>query len=428
MSTSDSSAVVELEIDAIAAGGDGVGRDAEGRVVFVPLTAPGDRIRATIVTSKRRWAKGIVSEILSESEQRRQPPCPLFGVCGGCRLQHLSEVQQIEAKRRIIQDSLRRIGGLQCEVAVPIRAGSDLGYRNRISLTARRSDVGYRGLHDPRAVIPISDCLLAEPPIRAAVQVLSSGEGLPIGGELRITIRASVTGRTALLVDGGSEPGIPGDITDRLEGLESYWWRDKAGTMQLLAGSATFHETWQGLEFEVPPDVFLQCNREVSAAMDTWLDARLGSPAGRSIIDLYAGIGARAIRWAVKGGNVTACEENAAACDACEGAAQIAGAGAQLRIVRGRVENQLSLLEDADVVVVNPPRTGLGASVRDGLVASPVPALAYISCDPATLARDLKVLVHSYDVLEVQPFDAFPQTAHIETIVWMVATGSKSAG
>ncbi len=428
MSTTDSPAVVELEIDAIAAGGDGVGRDAEGRVVFVPLTAPGDRVSAVIVTSKRRWARGIVREVLTESDQRRKAPCPLFGVCGGCRLQHLSEADQVEAKRRIIQDSLRRIGGLECEVAAPIRAGSDLEYRNRISLTARRSDVGYRGLHDPRAIIPISDCLLAEPPIRAAVLQLSSGKGLPTGGELRVTIRASVTGRTALLVEGGTEPGSPGEVTDRVDGLESYWWRDDAGNMRLLGGRASLHEIWQGLEFEVSPDVFLQCNRHVSAAMDTWLDDKLGSPAGRSIVDLYAGIGARAIRWAVNGGNATAVEEDAAACDACSGAAQIAGAGARLRIVPGRVEDQLSLLKGADVVVVNPPRTGLGTPVRDALAAAPVAALAYISCDPATLARDLKELDASYDVLEVQPFDAFPQTAHIETIVWMVAAGSANVG
>ncbi|TFG62941.1 MAG: class I SAM-dependent RNA methyltransferase, partial [Gemmatimonadales bacterium] len=395
---------------------------AEGRVVFVPLTAPGDRIRAVIVTSKPRWARGIAREILTESERRRKAPCPIFGVCGGCRLQHLPEAQQAEAKRRIIQDSLRRIGGIQCEVAVPIRAGPDLGYRNRIALTARRSDVGYRGLYDPRAIIPTTDCLLAEPPIRGVVHGLSSGEGLPTGGELRITIRASATERTALLVEGGTEPGTPDSVAGRLDGLESYWWRDDAGIMHLLAGSATFHETWQGLDFELPPGVFLQCNREVSAAMDTWLDDRLGLPSGRSIVDLYSGIGARAIRWALNGGNVSACEEDATACDACDAAAQTAGA--RLRVVRGRVENQLSLLEGAEFVAVNPPRTGLGNSVRDALAAAPVPYLAYISCDSATLARDLKVLAPSYDILEVQPFDAFPQTAHIETIVWMVASGS----
>jgi 23S rRNA (uracil1939-C5)-methyltransferase len=421
MSLNDLPDVVELEIDGIAAGGDGVGRDAQGRVVFVPLTAPGDRIRSVIVTSKSRWARGILREVVTESEHRREAPCPLYGVCGGCRLQHLQEEQQAEVKRQIVQDALRRIGGLQCSVELPIRAGTGLGYRNRIALTARRSDLGYRGLHDPRAVIPTSDCLLAEAPIRAAVEVLSAQGGLPTGGELRVTIRSSASGGVALLVEGGDKPGDPDALASLIHGLESYWWSSRDGNMQLLAGSSTFHETWQGIEFDLPPNVFLQCNREVSAAMDAWLDERLGSPAGRTIIDLYAGIGARAIRWAISGGDVTACEEDAAACEACHGAAK--RIGAQIRVVQDRVENQLSLIDGADVVIVNPPRTGLGDSVRDALVATPVPTLAYVSCDAATLSRDLKVLAAEYAILEVQPFDAFPQTAHVETIVWMAATG-----
>ena len=193
-----------------------------------------------------------------------------------------------------------------------------------------------------------------------------------------------------------------------------------------VGARATFRETGQGLEFELPPEVFLQCNREVSAAMDTWLDDRVGSPNGRCIVDLYAGVGARAIRWAAEGGEVTACEVDGAACDACNAAAL--RAGVRLRVVCGRAEDQLSLLERAEVAVVNPPRTGLAAQVREALVAARVPGLAYVSCDPATLARDLKVLERAYEVREVQPFDAFPQTAHIETIVWMAGTRPAATG
>ncbi len=426
MNTGEPLTVVDLEIDGIAAGGDGVGRDGEGRVVFVPLTAPGDRVRAAIITSKPRWARGIVSELVTGSAHRRQAPCPVFGVCGSCRLQHLPPEKQAEAKRRIVQDALGRIGGIACEVADPIRAGSELEYRNRITLTSRLSDVGYRGLHDARAVIPISDCLVAEPPIRAVVDALATGLGLPTGGELRITIRASAMERTALFVEGGVEPGSPNDVANRIPGLESYWWRDATGGMQLLAGRATFREAWQGIDFELPPEVFLQVNREVSAAMDTWLDDRVGSPNGRSMVDLYAGVGARAIRWAIGGGDVTACEVDGAACEACNEAAR--RAGARLRVVCGRAEDQPSIIAGAEVVVVNPPRTGLGVQVREALVDARIPGLAYVSCDPATLARDLKALESAYKILEVQPFDAFPQTAHIETIVWMAGIRPAATG
>ncbi|MFQ5529388.1 MAG: class I SAM-dependent RNA methyltransferase [Gemmatimonadota bacterium] len=417
MSTNAPSAVMELEIDGIAAGGDGVGRDAAGRVVFVPLTAPGDRVRTEIVASKARWARGVLREVLVAAEHRREPPCEIFGRCGGCRLQHLSEVVQVEMKRRIVQDALQRIGGISREVAEPIRAGDALEYRNRITLTARGSAVGYRALGDPATVVRTTDCLLAEPPIRAAVEVLSNGAGLPTGGELRVTLRASSGGNLALYVEGGAAPGEPGVVAARLARLESYWWRDSVGRDRLLHGAETFRESLQGLEFDLPPTVFLQCNRHVSQAMDGWLDERVGSPTGLRIIDLYAGVGARAIRWALLGGDVVACETDAAACEACRGGAT--RVGGTVEVVCGRADDHPELLGGADVVIVNPPRSGLAASVREALMASDVARMAYVSCDPATLARDLKELATVFEVLEVQPFDAFPQTAHVEIIVWM---------
>mgnify|MGYP001818410231 CR=1 FL=1 len=417
MSTSAPPALTELEIHAIAAGGDGVGRDETGRVVFVPLTAPGDRVRVRILTSKPRWARGELCEVLSAAETRRAAPCPVFGTCGGCRLQHLPEDAQAEAKRGFVQDALRRIGGIHCVVPDTVRAGSSFEYRNRITLTARASDIGYRALGDPRRIVPTPDCLLAEAPVRAAVEDLSATADLPTGGELRVTVRASSRGRVALVVDGGTAPGGPSALAQRLGGLESYWWRDAEGRDRLLFGAPTFRESWQGVDFDLSPRVFLQCNRQVSAAMDTWLDERVGSPAGRRLVDLYAGVGARAIRWAQLGGHVVGCEVDASACEACRGAAS--RTGSTVEIVCGRAEDHPEVLDGADTVIVNPPRAGLTEPVRAALVASEVRRMAYVSCDPATLARDLKSMASAFVVREVQPFDAFPQTAHVETIAWL---------
>jgi len=417
VSTSAPPASTELRIHAIAAGGDGVGRDESGRVVFVPLTAPGDRVRVEIIASKPRWARGELREVLVASETRRTAPCPLFGRCGGCRLQHLPEAVQVEAKQTIVQDALRRIGGIDCVVAPTVGAGSSLEYRNRITLTARAPDIGYRELGDPGRIVPTSDCLLAEAPVRAAVESLSTTADLPTGGESRVTIRASWRGRVALVVEGGTAPGAPAVLAERLEGLESYWWRDAEGRDHLLFGAPTFRESWQGIEFDLSPRVFLQCNRQVSAAMDAWLDERVGSPAGRRFVDLYAGVGARAIRWAQLGADVVACEVDAAACEACREAAS--RAGSRVEVVCGRAEDHPEVFDGADVVIVNPPRAGLTEPVRAALAASNVRQLAYVSCDPATLARDLKAMASTFDVREVQPFDAFPQTAHVETIAWL---------
>ena len=184
-----------------------------------------------------------------------------------------------------------------------------------------------------------------------------------------------------------------------------------------LAGRDTLVDRWQDTVFELPADVFLQVNRQVSTEMDRWLDERAGEVAGRRVLDLYSGVGARAIRWAAGGAEVCAVEISDRAAAACSGAAS--RAGVRLEVVAAPVEELIQDLMPADLVVVNPPRAGLSGRVSDALIAGSAHRLAYVSCDPATLARDLGRLSGAWEILEVQPFDAFPQTAHVETAVWL---------
>jgi 23S rRNA (uracil1939-C5)-methyltransferase len=431
---------VELRIDAIAAGGDGVGREADGRVVFVPLTAPGERVRAEVVTAKKTWARARLLELLERAPDRRDAPCPVFGICGGCRLQHLPESRQATAKRAIVAAALRRIGGIDADVPEPIRVGEPFGYRNRVTLTVRRGDeagrepvrAGFFGLHEPDRVVDCPNCLLAEEPVRKAWAALAPFDVLPAGKELRVTIRASAEGGIALLVEGGESAGDRDAVVERLPNLESYWWIDEDGVRCQLAGRTAFVDEWRGLRFDLDPGVFLQVNRRAAEAMDDWLDGRVREAAGRRIdgigrmseeslrglrvADLYAGVGVRAIRWARAGATVVTCEVDGAACAASQAAAR--KAGARIEVHRGRVEDNVELLR-TDLVVVNPPRAGLAGPVRAALAAGPARHVAYVSCDPATLARDLSALSGAYRVAEIQPFDVFPQTAHVETIAWL---------
>lgn len=425
---------VELRIDAIAAGGDGVGRDDDGRVTFVPLTAPGDRVRAEITTAKARWARGRLLELLTSAPDRCEAPCPVFGVCGGCRLQHLPPERQATAKRAVVAAALRRIGGLEIDVPELLRPGNPLGYRNRVTLTIRGGRSGFHGLHAPDEIVDCPNCLLAEAPVREAWDALAPWTALPGGGELRVTIRASAAGRIALLVEGGQTPGDREAVADRLPDLESYLWIDESGAPLLLGGRAWFAEVWQDIRYDLDPRVFLQVNRAAAAAIDDWLAGRLATRFGRGTVrvergpggleglrvaDLYAGVGARPIRWALAGATVSMCEVDSMACEAARVAA--GNAGAKLEVHEGRVEDHLGLV-DAELVVVNPPRAGLARPVRDALAVGSARAIAYVSCDPATLARDLEQLcgaAGSYRVVAVQPFDAFPQTAHVETIAWL---------
>lgn len=428
---------VEIVVEGIATGGEGVGREADGRVVFVPRTAPGDRVRVRLETVRARWARGRVTVLLEPGPGRRTAPCPAFDRCGGCALQHVAAAAQREARRSVVRETLRRIGGIEMDVPPLVAGTEELGYRNRLRFTLRRDVVGvragFREVGRPDAIADLDDCPLAEAPIRRAWRALraSWGDGaqaLPAGEELELILRASAAGAVALHARGGTPeaPGSPASLAMSVPGLVSYTWDDAAGGRHVLAGEDELEDVWQGVRFRLGPEVFLQANREVSARIDAFLDERVGDPRGRKVADLYAGVGARAIRWAAAGAAVTAVEADPAACDAGRRAAT--EAGAEVRFVEGRVEDHPSIARGSDVVVVNPPRTGLASSVAAGLVREGTSSrLLYVSCDPATLARDLARLAPRWGPVALLAFDAFPQTGHVETVVDLAPVGESEA-
>ena len=201
-----------LRVDRIAAGGEGVGREDSGRVVFVPRTGPGDVVRVEIVEAKARWARGRVQEYVSRGEEQRQAPCPAYDACGGCRLQHLTPAGQRRAKRDLVEDALRRIGGLDVGVPDLISGGSEFAYRNRVTFSSGMSDgtlvAGFRTIYNPEALADVRQCLLAEKSIVTAWKGLRNAwaEGTcepPLEPNTRITVRASYDGRIDVLVRGG---------------------------------------------------------------------------------------------------------------------------------------------------------------------------------------------------------------------------------
>ena len=422
----DAAATAEVEVDRIAAGGDGVGRDPEGRVVFVPRTAPGDRVRVRFTRVRPRWARGEPEALLAPGPTRRVPECAHYDDCGGCQLQHLEPVSQREARRQIVEDALQRIGGIGTAVAEPIAAGSEWGYRNRITLTFERTEsgpvCGYVRREAANGLFALEDCPLAEAPIRAAWATLRDAireddRLLPEADRLRITLRASAAGRVALLIRGGNRKA-PGNL-ERAAGLipdlESCLWRPERGEWTLVRGADLFADRWGGIELELGPEAFVQVNRRVSDEMDRFLSRASGPPEGRRLVELYAGVGVRAMAWAAAGGRATACDRERDAIEAGRRAA--AARGVAVQWLRSPVERVVGRLGEADVIVVNPPRAGLSALVARTLATTATTRLFYVSCDPSTLARDLRVLGERWEVAEVQPFDAFPNTAHVETIV-----------
>lgn len=432
---------VSVDVDSIAAGGDGVTREPGGRVLFVPRTAPGDRVRVRITEERGSWGRARAVELLASGPDRIGAPCVYYDGCGGCQLQHLSAHAQRAAKRRVVADALQRIGRRSAPVEPTLAAGPEFGYRNRVTFTLRRGTggrivAGYHRFDVPGELLDVERCPLAEPAIQDAWAALRERWGddaslLPAGPELRLTLRASSSGLVGLVVQGGlaDRPGQPAAVAGAFEGLATYHWVPDRGPRRRLGGDDTLPERWAGLDLRLRPEAFVQVNREVSDAMDRHLDGRAGSLSGRRVLDLYAGVGVRAIRWAEAGAAVTAVDaaqdgiatgREAAARRGREPAGQSDGpAAGQVAFRRARVEDCLEELLPADLVVVNPPRAGLSRSVTRKLAEGGVSTLAYVSCDPATLARDLARLGEGWRAASVQPFDAFPQTAHVETIVWL---------
>lgn len=413
---------MEVTIDAVAAGGEGIGRLADGRVVFVHRTAPGDRARIQIVEAKERWTRGRLLELLVSSPDRRDAPCAFYAECGGCTLEHLTHEAQLRAKGRIVADALNRIGGLQVEPPEVVPSPHEFRYRNRVSFALRRLFgggvlAGFHSLNDPDRILDIDgSCLLPEEPIARVWDRLRAAWGpsaglLPAGERLRLTLRATRAGMVSLLIEGGFSRGSPDDLLARVNGLESIWYRPGPAAATLVAGAPGLPERWGDETIPLGGTAFLQVNREGARLLEDHVLAIVGDPAGLRIVDAYCGVGLHARRLARGGADVVGIElDNEAV------AAARAAAPARARFVEGSVEVRIADCLPADLVILNPPRAGVAREVAEALLAAPPARLVYISCNPATLARDLRRLSERFSLDAVRSFDLFPQTAHVETV------------
>jgi len=396
-----------LTIASIAAGGDGVGR-ADGVVVFVPRTAPGDVARVRIAGAKR-FARGQLLQLEQPSPARIDPPCPHYTAdrCGGCQLQHLSYEAQLAAKRTIIGDALRRIG--RRDVPDPYVEPSDVPwrYRRKLTLHLRRTPTGWiAGLHpydDPVTVFDLRDCPITEERVLDVWRELRGAfDALPEERSLRVAVRLLEDG-AAVTVEGGRAWRTADVLFGRAPSLSELWWRPDDGPLRRVASRSVQSRAGAA---------FVQVNARVAARIHGELVTRVRAHAPARVIDAYAGSGETAIPLAQDGSTVVAIELDRAAVDRMRG--RLAPPSSA---IAGRVEDHLERALPADVVILNPPRAGVNSRVTDALERhrSSLRALFYVSCDPATLARDLARLP-GYRLVSVRGYDMFPQTAHVETL------------
>ncbi|MES2177708.1 MAG: TRAM domain-containing protein [Gemmatimonadota bacterium] len=401
----------QLEISGIAAGGDGVGR-TEGMVVFVPRTAPGDVAQVALARSKR-FARGSLVSLDVPSPDRVEPLCPHYvrDRCGGCQIQHLAYEAQLRAKSTIIADAMRRIGRRDAGSVTVEPSDQPWRYRRKLTLHVRRDGSRWTaGLHpydDPASVFDLDDCLITEDRVIAVWRELRHVfDLLPRERALRVAVRLLPVGAAVVVEGGGAWPGAL-KMFQAVQSIEELWWKPDHGRMRRLAARTS--ESQGGASF-------VQVNARVAGRLRAHVLERIRSYSPRSVIDAYAGAGGTAVPLANDGMTVTAIELDAQAVSRFEGSLR-----SPSHAIVGRVEDHFSGALPADVVLLNPPRTGVDARVTEALqsVRKAPRAIVYVSCDPATVSRDL-ARIPRYTLSAVRAYDMFPQTAHVETVCELV--------
>ena len=382
MSDADA-APIEVAIESLAAGGEGVAHDANGRVVFVPLAAPGDRLRVRVVEEHTRFARAEIEAVLEPGPARVAPRCPVFGSCGGCAWQHVDYAAQVEAKRTILRDALARIGG----VAVPeiefVASPQPYGYRGRARVLAQHGEVGFRKRRS-HEVCAITSCPLLVPPLDAALAEFAA---------------------RAPAEEGEWELALGNDGAVRVASLAG---RTESGNRVVLRAA--------GESIEVSSGVFAQANALLLDALaQTVLDA---AGQGSEALELFAGAGFFTLGLARRFARVVAVESDAAAAvDLAHNCERLGN----VRVVESRAETALddprALRLAPEVVVLDPPRGGIGVRATEQMARLGAQRIVHVSCDPATLARDLGVLARKrWSLVRVIGFDLFPQTPHVEAV------------
>jgi len=420
---------VELTIDSLAFGGSGVGR-LDGKAVFVPLTAPGDRIRCRIVKDKGRWAEAELVELIVPAPHRIPPSCPVFGRCGGCQWQHLPYDEQARAKAAIFSDLLVRQAGATAEVVLPIvSAPRPFGYRSRAQFKCHNSPRGFvlgffrRGSHYVEDIVtcPLVAPTLNEllPGLRAAISATTVAERVP---QIDLALDDDGARRAVVHVLPGAEKTIAAALEPfaREVKLALFLQVGRKEGMLPVCGAAelTIQCDEPALRLGYGPGGFAQINLEQNRALVTAALSVAQLQGGERILDLFCGMGNFSLPLARRCREVIGVEDYAPSiAQARQNAAAngIANVRFLARPAAGTL-TELSAVAPFDLVFLDPPREGAFDVCRELQAVRPSRIL-YVSCDPATLSRDLKPLLHNgYRLVSSQPFDFFPQTHHIESL------------
>jgi 23S rRNA (uracil1939-C5)-methyltransferase len=400
----------ELKLTGMAHGGSALGRH-EGRIVFVPYTIPGETITARIREDKRKFAAGEVVEVIEESSDRVEPQCPHFGPgkCGGCQWQHISYRRQLELKREVVIDQLRRVGKLDDPVVHPtIASPVEWGYRHHSTFTSLPD--GRLGFYsdDNSRVVPLDTCLILNDSLLELFGQLSFDDETI--ERIKFQAGSEPDDRMIVLMTADDlAPEVEVDFPISINLLLS-----DNEPVNLIGSPQVTYRVFDRA-FRVTAGGFFQVNPPMAEVLIDLVLQRLNLQGGESVLDLYSGVGLFTAFIAERAEYVLSVESYPPAVTDAEINLDDLD---NIDLVEGPVEDVLEDLDGPfDAVVVDPPRTGMNNEVIDELVRLNSPTIIYVSCDPATLARDVQKLVRQgYRLIDTQPVDMFPQTYHIESI------------
>jgi 23S rRNA (uracil1939-C5)-methyltransferase len=389
----------ELTIEKLIYGGEGLGR-ANGRVVFAPYVLPGERVLVEPASAKGGLIRAGLREVLTPAEGRVAPPCPYFGRCGGCHYQHANYELQLEAKRSILRETLRRVGKFEAPEDIAVISGEPWGYRNRAQFHIAGSGLGYLEAQSHR-LCPITRCPISSPRVNETLAALI---------EMMHDARWPHFVRSIEVFTNETETQLNVLESDRPVARRFFEWC--AETIPgFVPGLLDYPAA--GFAYRVGGGSFFQVNRLL---IDDLVRTAVGESSGNSAVDLYAGVGLFSLPLTRRYSQVTSVESgNSAVRDLRFNTER---AGVRLEIVQSATEDFLKKLKKLpDFVLADPPRTGLGKTVVASLAELKPPRITIVACDPATLARDLPgLLAAGYRIERLTMIDLFPQTFHIETV------------
>ena len=435
---------VEIFIESLAYHGAGIGRLPDGRVVFVQNTAPGDQVHIQILENHERYAHAKATQILIPSQHRVDPSCPYHATCGGCPWQHLNYREQCLWKRRILIDTLRRIGGISDAskyVDDMMISERTWGYRNKIELevgtTAQGMCLGYH----PRQgndLVAVESCRLLPRTFRDSPRRITGALSYAcremVPDLVRVTIRVSEkTGDVAISLWTKpcriSRPLVARVLNEAIRStsisrviIDGTTKERKVKQVEVLAGRGYWRETIDGRNLKLSPPSFFQVNTPmaqllVSAVLAALVRAGIDRPA--VVADLYAGAGTFTLPLAARFNDVIAVESYGSSIRDLRRNLEDHELSAD--VIGGDVAREIAELGAFDAAVIDPPRSGLSSQALAALTTAKPRCIVYVSCNPATLARDLKAFMKAgYSLVNVKPIDLFPQTYHIESVSLLV--------